>query len=125
MSLLKKVRFLGYDLQYFAAIEPQRRLAPHVHIAIRGTVSRTEPRHVLAATYHQVWWPPTSTIRHDNTNLPVWHDATGRYLDPATGEFLPTWDQAQLSLLPLQRLIEIPIENLSFIWIFQLSSCVS
>ena len=24
-------RFLGYDLQYFAAIEPQRRLAPHVH----------------------------------------------------------------------------------------------
>ena len=33
-------RFLGYDLQYFAAIEPQRRLAPHVHLAIRGTVSR-------------------------------------------------------------------------------------
>jgi hypothetical protein len=26
-------RYLGYDLQYFAAIEPQRRLAPHVHIA--------------------------------------------------------------------------------------------
>ena len=25
-------RFLGYDLQYFAAIEPQRRLAPHVHL---------------------------------------------------------------------------------------------
>ena len=33
-------RYLGYDLQYFAAIEPQRRLAPHVHLAIRGTVSR-------------------------------------------------------------------------------------
>ena len=33
-------RFLGYDVQYFAAVEPQRRLAPHIHIAIRGTVSR-------------------------------------------------------------------------------------
>ena len=52
-------RFLGYDVQYFAAVEPQRRLAPHIHIAIRGTLSRTELRQVLAATYHQVWWPPT------------------------------------------------------------------
>ena len=51
-------RFLGYDVQYFAAVEPQRRLAPHIHIAIRGTLSRTELRQVLAATYHQVWWPP-------------------------------------------------------------------
>ncbi len=55
-------RFLGYDVQYFAAVEPQRRLAPHVHIAMRGTVSRTELRQVLAATYHQVWWPDTSTV---------------------------------------------------------------
>ena len=31
-------RYLGYDVQYFAAVEPQRRLAPHVHIAMRGTV---------------------------------------------------------------------------------------
>ena len=43
-------RFLGYDVQYFAAVEPQRRLAPHVHVAIRGTLSRTELRQVLAAT---------------------------------------------------------------------------
>ena len=50
-------RYLGYDVQYFAAIEPQRRLAPHVHIAMRGTVARAELRRVLAATYHQVWWP--------------------------------------------------------------------
>ena len=52
-------RFLGYDVQYFAAIEPQQRLAPHVHMAIRGTVSRADLRQVLAATYHQVWWPST------------------------------------------------------------------
>ena len=48
-------RYLGRDVQYFAAVEPQRRLAPHVHIAIRGTIARTELRKVLAATYHQVW----------------------------------------------------------------------
>ena len=59
-------RFLGYDVQYFAAVEPQRRLAPHIHIAMRGTLSRTELRQVLAATYHQVWWPPTDTIKHDD-----------------------------------------------------------
>ena len=53
-------RYLGYDVQYFAAVEPQRRLAPHVHIAMRGTVSRAELRHVFAATYHQVWWPDTA-----------------------------------------------------------------
>ena len=87
-------RFLGYDVQYFAAVEPQRRLAPHIHVAIRGTVSRAELRQVLAATYHQVWWPPTDTVRYDDAHLPVWHEASGRYLDPATGEFLPTWDEA-------------------------------
>jgi hypothetical protein len=87
-------RFLGYDVQYFAAVEPQRRLAPHVHIALRGTVSRAELRQVLAATYHQVWWPPADQVKHDDVNMPVWHEPTGRYLDPATGELLPTWDQA-------------------------------
>jgi hypothetical protein len=87
-------RFLGYDVQYFAAIEPQKRLAPHAHIALRGTVSRADLRHVIAATYHQVWWPSTDTVRFDGDHLPVWHEPTGDYLDPATGEILPTWDQA-------------------------------
>ncbi len=87
-------RFLGHDVQYFAAIEPQRRLAPPVHIAMRGTLSRTELRQVLAATYHQVWWPPATEVKYHNGELPVWHEPSGNYLDPATGELLPTWDQA-------------------------------
>jgi hypothetical protein len=87
-------RYVGYEVQYFAAIEPQRRLAPHVHLAIRGTITRTELRQVLAATYHQVWWPATDTVRFEDVQLPVWHQPTGRYLDPATGELLPTWDDA-------------------------------
>ena len=79
-------RYLGYDLQYFAAVEPQRRLAPHIHIAIRGTIARSELRRVLAATYHQVWWPDASTVRYDGDELPVWDEAIGGYLDSATGE---------------------------------------
>ena len=87
-------RYLGYDVQYFAAIEPQRRLAPHVHLAIRGTIARAELRRVLAATYHQVWWPDASAVKYDGDELPVWDEGIGGYLDPATGEVLPTWDQA-------------------------------
>jgi hypothetical protein len=87
-------RLVGYDLQYFAAIEPQKRLAPHVHIAIRGTITRAELREVIAATYHQVWWPSTDTVKFDGGHLPVWDEHSGTYLDPDTGEVLPTWDQA-------------------------------
>ena len=87
-------RFLGYDLQYFATIEPQKRLAPHAHIATRGTISRSDLRRVLAATYHQVWWPSTDVVRFDGDHLPVWHEASGRYVDPDTGELLPTWDES-------------------------------
>jgi hypothetical protein len=87
-------RFLGYKVQYFATIEPQKRLAPHVHMATRGTFARAELRQVLAATYHQVWWPDTHTVRFDGDHLPVWHEESGRYLDPATGELLPSWDEA-------------------------------
>src|ERR1022692_1409343 len=87
-------RFLGYDLQYFAVVDPQRRLAPHVHLAIRGTVSRNELRQVIAATYHQAWWPATGEARFDGDRLPAWHEASGNYLDPVTGEVLPTWEQA-------------------------------
>jgi Replication initiator protein, pSAM2 len=87
-------RYVGYDVQYFAAVEPQRRLAPHLHIALRGTVSRSELRQVLAATYHQVWWPDTSAVRFTDGDLPVWDENHATYLDPATGEILPTWDEA-------------------------------
>ena len=87
-------RVLGYDVQYFATIEPQKRLAPHVHIAMRGTVSRAELRQIIAATYHQVWWPPTDHVRFEGDRLPVWHEPTGHYLDPETGELLTDWDDA-------------------------------
>jgi hypothetical protein len=87
-------RVLGYDAQYFGAVEPQRRLAPHLHMAIRGAVPRAVVRQVIAATYHQVWWPSTDVVRYDGDQLPVWDENLSTYLDPATGEVLSTWDQA-------------------------------
>jgi hypothetical protein len=87
-------RYLGYDVQYFATIEPQKRLAPHAHVAFRGAISRTDLRAVIAATYHQVWWPAADVVRFEGDQLPVWHESSGNYLDPDTGEVLPAWDQA-------------------------------
>lgn len=87
-------RVAGFEVQYFAVLEPQRRLAPHLHAALRGTISRADLRLVAAATYHQVWWPSTETIVYDGLVLPVWDELRSGYLDPGTGEPLPTWDEA-------------------------------
>jgi hypothetical protein len=86
-------RLVGYDVQYFATVEPQRRLAPHLHLAMRGTVSRAELRQVAAATYHHVWWPPCDLPVYVD-RLPVWDQSTTGYVDPDTGLPLPTWDEA-------------------------------
>src|SRR5262249_37044960 len=50
-------RAAGWSVQYAGAVEMQRRLAPHAHFAIRGTLPRRLFKQVAAATYHQVWWP--------------------------------------------------------------------
>jgi hypothetical protein len=49
---------------------------------------------VLAAAYHQVWWPDRPVRYRDGDELPAWDDHAGRYVDPATGEVLPDWDEA-------------------------------
>lgn len=94
-------RVAGYDVQYFAAVEPQRRLTAHAHFAIRGTMPRALLRQVVAATYHQVWWPATGRPVHDDTNPPQWaawyeraDGQLGAFLDPDTGMPLTTWDEA-------------------------------
>jgi len=102
-------RVAGYDVQYFATIEPQRRLAPHAHFAIRGVIPRHLLRQVIAATYHQVWWPATDEPVYAGEHLPVWdEDAvdldSGGYLDPVTGSYLPTWDEALNDLDDLAQL---------------------
>ena len=93
-------RYLGYDVQYFAAIEPQRRLAPHVHLAIRApsrapSCAGSWPRPITRSGARP-FRPSSSTV----TQLPIWDDTIGGYLDPATGEVLPTWDQALDGMRP-------------------------
>lgn len=113
-------RCAGYKVQYFATVEAQRRLAPHLHAAVRGVIPRQIVRDVVAATYHQLWWPqcgrpvytgtghatfdthqgcwlhPTThqPMRTTDDRLPVWDHTRDQYVDPATNRPLPTWDQA-------------------------------
>jgi len=87
-------RTVGFEVQYFAALEPQRRLAPHLHAAMRGTLTRADLRLVARATYHQVWWPPTVSVQFEGQHLPSWDAAAGSYIDPKNGDMLPTWSEA-------------------------------
>jgi hypothetical protein len=100
-------RFLSYDIQYFATIEPQRRLAPHAHIALRGAVSRADLRRVIAATYHQVWWPAIDTVRYNAQHAPAWDERRARYVDKATGELLPSWDEALDAIGPHDQPVHV------------------
>jgi hypothetical protein len=86
-------RSAGYRVQYFAAVEPQKRLAPHLHAAIRGSIPRATLRQVVNATYLQLWWPPHGhPVYIDPASFPVWDGQN--YVDPRTGEVLPTWDES-------------------------------
>jgi hypothetical protein len=86
-------RSAGYKVQYFAAVEPQKRLAPHLHAAIRGAIPRTTLRQVVRATYVQVWWPQhDQPVYTDPETYPTWDGSD--YVDELTGVVLPTWDEA-------------------------------
>lgn len=87
-------RAAGWNIQYAGAVEPQRRLAPHAHFAIRGTIPRAMVRQVAAATYHQVWWPSVDEMVYEPGRTPQWNTNTGGYTDPDSGKLLPTWDDA-------------------------------
>lgn len=84
-------RCAGYKVQYFGAVEGQRRLTPHFHVAVRGAIPRAVIKEVTRATYHQLWWPVVDEPLYVD-DLPVWD---GRdYLDPVTEQPLLTWDAA-------------------------------
>ncbi|MGH8894140.1 MAG: replication initiator [Actinomycetes bacterium] len=90
-------RCAGYKVQYFASVEPQKRLAPHLHAALRGAIPRQTLRQVTAATYLALWWPPIDVVRYDawqGDQLPQWDSVMGCYFDPDTGSLLPRWDAA-------------------------------
>jgi hypothetical protein len=87
-------RCVGWNVQYAGCVEPQRRLAPHAHFAIRGTIARTTLEQVAAATYHQVWWPTVDQPRYTPDTPPTWDPDANTWVDPATGTPLPAWADA-------------------------------
>jgi hypothetical protein len=91
-------RCVGWDVQYFGTVEPQKRGAPHFHAALRGTISRAELRAITAATYHQVWWPAHDQLIYSGDRLPVWDIRAKAFTDPDTGTPLPTWERATADL---------------------------
>ncbi|GAA1974545.1 replication initiator [Amycolatopsis minnesotensis] len=86
-------RVVGWDVQYFATVEPQKRTAPHLHAAVRGSMSHDTIRLVTEATYHQVWWPNHDEIVYVE-RMPVWDMRTKSFVDPDTGVPLTAWDDA-------------------------------
>ncbi|MFI5607563.1 replication initiator [Amycolatopsis sp. NPDC051903] len=86
-------RVVGWDVQYFATVEPQKRTAPHLHAAIRGSVPHDVIRQVTEATYHQVWWPNHDEIVYTD-RPPVWDGPERGFVDPATRQPLVSWDDA-------------------------------
>ncbi|GAA2018257.1 hypothetical protein GCM10009740_02550 [Terrabacter terrae] len=87
-------RAAGYKVQYFAAVEPQRRLAPHLHAAVRGAIPRATIKAVARATYAAIWWPSIDEVVYDGDTLPTWDRDRAAYTDPTTGAGLPTWEDA-------------------------------
>jgi hypothetical protein len=87
-------RVVGWDVQYFATVEPQKRAAPHLHTALRGSIPHETIRQVTAATYHQVWWPAHDQLVYSEGRLPVWDANRTAFVDPDTRQPLTPWDNA-------------------------------
>ncbi|PPA56719.1 replication initiator [Micromonospora chalcea] len=87
-------RCVGWNVQYAGCVEPQRRLAPHAHFAIRGTIPRAVLRQVAAATYHQVWWPAADEPVYTLDRPPVWDADRAEWVDPDSREPLRSWADA-------------------------------
>jgi hypothetical protein len=87
-------RVVGWDVQYFATVEPQRRAAPHLHTALRGSIPHEVIRQVTAATYHQIWWPHHDRLLYTDGRVPVWEPRITGFVDPATRQPLMSWAQA-------------------------------
>ena len=59
-------RVLGWEVQYFATVEPQKRAAPHLHAALRGAI----PHQIKAST-------PSRVVSRDTAKLPAMNPIAG------------------------------------------------
>ncbi|WP_433680639.1 replication initiator [Nocardia sp. CA-119907] len=90
-------RVLGYKIQYFGVVEPQKRGAPHLHVLLRTRVSRSILRQVTVAMYKNIWWPHFGEEfeRYSEGRMPVWDFKAGTFVDPDTKVPLIGFDEAQ------------------------------
>jgi hypothetical protein len=87
-------RVVGWEVQYFATVEPQRRATPHLHAALRGSIPHEVIRQVTEATYHQVWWPAHDRLVYGGEHVPAWDPAVPGFVDPETRRSLTGWEDA-------------------------------
>ncbi|MEU0875733.1 replication initiator [Nocardia brasiliensis] len=87
-------RAVGWNVQYFGVVEPQKRGAPHIHLAIRGSIPTKLLYQVTAATYRNIWWPHFDREVYTGEHMPVWDPAAGTFVDPDTRRALTYWDDA-------------------------------
>ncbi|MEV6069245.1 replication initiator [Nocardia sp. NPDC052001] len=87
-------RAAGRDVQYFAAVEPQRRGVPHAHLTVRGTDPHTLTDQIFAASYATVWWPHFDEEQYTGDRMPVWDTTAETFVDPDQGFVLPGFDDA-------------------------------
>lgn len=89
-------RVVGYNVQYWGTVEPQKRGAPHLHLAIRGAIGHKVIRQVTEATYFQAWWPrfdPDNEV-YDGEHMPVWDHRAATFVDPTSGRPLTGFEDA-------------------------------
>ncbi|SFR21989.1 hypothetical protein SAMN04488564_10625 [Lentzea waywayandensis] len=91
-------RVVGFDAQYFGTVEPQKRITPHAHFAVRGSIPHRVIREVTAATYLQVWWPSHDEIKYSGDQMPVWDSQLMGFVDPETRVQLTPWVDAVADL---------------------------
>ncbi|WP_067833345.1 replication initiator [Nocardia lijiangensis] len=87
-------RAVGWDVQYWGSVEPQKRGAPHIHLAIRGSIPTKLLYAVTAATFVNIWWPHFDHEVYTDDNMPVWDYTAGTFVDPSNGRALTYWDDA-------------------------------
>lgn len=87
-------RAVGWNVQYFATVEPQKRAAPHIHLALRGSFSKKLLYQVTAATYVNIWWPHFDKPVYGEGRMPVWDYDAGTFVDPRTRKPLTYWADA-------------------------------
>nr|WP_231390520.1 helitron helicase-like domain-containing protein [Nocardia sp. CNY236] len=87
-------RAVGWNVQYWGSVEPQKRGAPHIHLAIRGSIPKKLLYAVTAATYRNIWWPHHDREVYTGDRMPVWDHSAATFVDPNTRQPLTYWDDA-------------------------------